>query len=203
MGYYVKGEYIYVLAKIIEVNAEDSTKYRVKTDLANFYVTEAKDTLKSNPADVYTASEMYGLAQNIARMSVDDIHICFGEDVNDVSEVLLHGWSMDEIRHMYLEWEFGNKVTVGDMVYYTPVDAEPETDPLICSVISVTEKEEPGEEEGETSIHNVYLLYDDVTNKLYSAERAEIASAHKRSNAVIAALEELDEATKQAREDIE
>lgn len=200
MGYYVKGEYIYVLAKIIEVNAEDSTKYRVKTDLANFYVTEAKDTLRSNPADVYTASEMYGLAQNIARMSTEDIHICFGDDVNDATEVLLHGWSMDELRQMYLEWEFGNKVTVGDMVYYTPVTAEEGSDPIVCSVISVVEKSEGL---GDTSIFNVYLLYDDIANKLYTAERAEITSAHKRSNAVIAALEELDEATKKAREDIE
>jgi len=200
MGYFVKGEYIYVLAKIIEVNAEDSTKYRVKTDLANFYVTEAKDTLRSNPADVYTASEMYGLAQNIARMSVKDLHICFGDDVNNATEVLLHGWSMNELRQMYLEWEFGNKVTVGDIVYYTPATTQAGSDPIICSVISIIEKNNGV---GNTSVFNTYLLYDDITNKLYTAERAEIVSAHKRSNAVIAALDDLDKATKKAREDIE
>ena len=98
MGYFVKGENIYVLAKIMEVSAEDSTKYRVQTNLANFYVTELNDVLRSNPSDIYTASEFYAMIQTIANMSAEDIHICFGDEVDTLADVINYGWSITDLR---------------------------------------------------------------------------------------------------------
>jgi hypothetical protein len=135
-------------------------------------------------------------------MSDEDLHICFGDEVNDLTEVVLHGWSITELRTMYLEWEFGNKVTVGDMVYYTPESAEPETPAIICAVISINrgtygEDDTPG-----STANDKYLLYDDENETTYLATRAEITSAHRRSSGVINALSNLDQAVQKAREEI-
>ena len=197
MGYFVKGEYIYIRGKIVEVNAQDSTKYRIQTDLANFYVTERGDTLASDPSEIFTAPEMYALMQNIANMTDDDLRICFGDDIKSLTDVVTHGWDITEIRTMYLEWELANKVAVGDMVYYLPEDAAPGTAKKICAVLAITEGDVSG-----THTDDTYVLYDDVNNIMYDATRAEITSAHLRSRSVISVLTDLDKAVKEARERI-
>ena len=197
MGRFVKGEWIYVLGKIAEIDPHDSTRYRVDTNLAKFYVTEAKDTLRSNPADVYTASELYGMFLDINKMTTEDIKICFGNDFSDIRDVFDAEFSITEIREMFLDWQFGNSVNIGDMVYYT---AEGQHDPvvtLLCSVIDILE----GEEEG-TMTDNVYTIYSDELDQTFVVKRAEIASARKRSKKIIQSLSDLKEATKEAREAI-
>lgn len=195
MGRFVKGEFIYVLGKIVEVDPEDTTKYRLQTNKAKFYVTEAQDTLRSNPADVYTASELYAMFIDVAKMSDDDITICFGDDVKNLNDLVLQGWTITEIREKYVNWQYGNLITVGDMVYYKPEGSEEE--PVLCSVIGIIE----GDVE-DTATDNTYSIYNDQTNTIYQATRAEINNAHKRSSKINQSLNDLKEATQEAREAI-
>lgn len=197
MGNYVKGEKIYVQAKIAEVMADDSTRYRVQTQLANFYVTERGDVLRGNPADVYTASEFYAMIQTIGKMSAEDIHICFGDEVNTLADVISHGWSISELREMFKEWQYSNDITVGDMVYYTSDNIITEDPTVICSVIGVEVGSDP-----ETATDNTYTIFDDQNNIMYMATRSELASAHTSSSLIIQALRDLKDATEKAREDI-
>lgn len=194
MGYFVKGENIYILGKITEVDPEDSTRYRIKTDLAKFYVTEQKDVLQSNPAEVYTAPEFYSMIQTIANMSTEDLHICFGEDYDTINDVLNHGWSITELRVLFREWQYGNNIVVGDMVYYTSENIISGEPTIICSVIGVSEGDVP-----ETATDNTYTIYDDRYDQIYTAKRSEIASARNYSKLVVGALSDLKEATKKAR----
>lgn len=196
MGRFVKGEKVFILAKITEVNPEDSTRYQMQTGLAKFYATEAGDTIRSNPADVYTASELYAMFIDIGKMSSEDLEICFGEDINSVADVIMHGWTITEIRQMFVDWQYDNLISISDIVYYTPEGAT--TDPIICSVIDIIEGDEP-----DTATDNTYVLYNDEADQMYYAIRSEINSARKRSTGVTQALSDLKEATKKAREDIE
>lgn len=199
MGRYVKGELIYVLGKIVEVNPEDTTQYRLQTNKAKFYVTEALDTLRSNPADVYTASELFAMFIDVAKMSEEDINICFGEDISSLNDLVLSGWSITEIRQKFVEWQYGNMITLGDMVYYTPANLSLEEDfePILCSVIGIVEGDVP-----DTATDNIYSVYSDQTNTIYQATRAELTNAHKRSSKINQSLNDLKEATQEAREAI-
>ena len=196
MGRFVKGEKVFILAKITEVNPEDSTRYQMQTGLAKFYATEAVDTIRSNPADVYTASELYAMFIDIGKMSAEDLEICFGEDIKSVADVIMHGWTITEIRQMFVDWQYDNLISISDIVYYTPNGST--SDPIICSVIDIIEGDEP-----DTATDNTYVLYNDEADQMYYATRSEINSARKRSTGVTQALSDLKEATKKAREDIE
>lgn len=196
MGRYVKGEKIYVLGKITEVNPEDTTQYRIQTNKAKFYVSEAGDELRSNPADVYTASELYAMFIDVAKMSEEDLTICFGEDVGNLNDLVLKGWSINEIREKFVTWQYGNLITVGDMVYYSPVGVELD-EPILCSVIGIVEGDIP-----DTATDNIYSVYSDQTNTIYQATRAELTNAHRRSTKVNQSLNDLKEATQEAREAI-
>ena len=199
MGRYVKGEYIYVLGKIVEVNPEDTTQYRLQTNKAKFYVTEAQDTLRSNPADVYTASELYAMFIDISKMNEEDIVLCFGEEVTNLNELVSQGWTINEIREKFVNWQYDNLITVGDMVYYTPADlaTDEEFEPILCSVIGIVEGDV-----AETATDNIYSVYSDQTNVIYQAVRAELSNAHKRSTKINQSLNDLKEATQEAREAI-
>lgn len=198
MGSYSKGEYIYVRSKIIEIDPQDTTRYRVKTNLANFYVTESGDTLKSDPAEIYTAREAYALFIEIAKMNSVDCELCFGSGFSNVQDVLLADMDLDDIRRKVLEWELSNKVSRGDMVYYLPDSHREGDEPIICVVLGVTE----GQEEGTLS-DNTYVLYDDNLDTHYIAKRTEITTAHMRSTKVVNALNDLDTFAQEAREEIE
>lgn len=199
MGRYVKGELIYVLGKIVEVDPEDTTRYRLQTNKAKFYVSEAQDTLRSNPADVYTASELFAMFIDVAKMNEEDLTICFGEEITSLNDLVLSGWSITEIRQKFIEWQYGNLITLGDMVYYRPagIPAEEEFEPVLCSVIGIVEGDIP-----DTATDNIYSIYSDQTNVIYQATRAEITNAHKRSNKINQSLSDLKEATQEAREAI-
>ena len=65
LGKYVVGNKVYVLSEILQVDADDSTKYKVSTDKARFYVTEKGDTLVTDPEqDLVTGTEVYNLITN-------------------------------------------------------------------------------------------------------------------------------------------
>lgn len=198
MGSFSKGEYIYVRSKIIEIDPNDTTRYRVTTNLGNLYVTEKGDTLKSDPAEVYTAREAYALFIDMAKMNPTDIGLAFGTGFTKIEDVLTAGMELDEIREKILEWQLNNNISKGDMVYYNPTGNTEYVEPIICLVIGVVE----GEEEG-TSTDNTYLLYYDVENKFFEATRSEITSAHMRSTKVVNALNDLDTFAQEAREEIE
>ena len=195
MGRYVKGEYIYILGKITEVNPENTTEYRVQTHKAKFYVSESQDEIRSNPADVYTASELYAMFIDIAKMSEEDLNICFGEDeeITNLNDLVLKGWSITEIREKFVKWHYGNLIMVGDMVYYTPAGISPDDfTPILCSVIGIVEGDIP-----DTATDNIYSIYSDQTNTIYQATRAELTYANKRSSKVNQSLSNLKEATQE------
>ena len=196
MGRYVKGEKIYVLGKITEVNPEDTTQYRIQTNKAKFYVSETGDELRSNPADVYTASELYAMFIDVAKMSDEDLTICFGEDITNLNDLVLKGWSINEIREKFVTWQYGNMISLGDMVYYSPASVELD-EPLLCSVIGIVQGDIP-----DTATDNIYSVYSDQTNTIYQATRAELTNAHRRSSKVNQSLNDLKEATQEAREAI-
>jgi len=194
MGRFSKGENVYIMAKIVDIDAEDTTKYLMKTKLAKFYATEAGDTIRSNPAEVYTAPELFALCKDIANMSTEDLAICFGEGYTGLEDVILSDMSITEIREKFVEWQYGNLISVSDMVYYNKPNAE---NPILCSVIGIIEGDTP-----DTATDNTYSIYSDEENTIYTATRDEITSAHKRSREITQSLTDLKDATKKAREEI-
>ena len=194
MGRFVNGENVYILAKITEVDPDDSKRYRLETAYSKFYAHESVDTLRSNPAEVFTANELYAILVAIANMSSADITICFGDGFTKVEDVLKAGFSITEIRTKYRDWQFDNEISKGDMVYYKKVSTDT---PKTCLVLGVTEGTVDG-----TSTDNQYLLYYDADDSYITATRTQITSAHKRSEEAIAALNDMDEAAETARKEI-
>lgn len=189
---------IYVQAKIVEIDPNRPTKYRVTTSLGNLYVTEEDDHLSGNPYDVYTAREAYALFIEIANMTPEDINLCFGEDFNNVSSVLTAGMDLDEIRQKVIDWEVTNELSVGDMVRFTSSSKTGSEEPIICAIIGKVKSTDNPEDDSYK-----FMLYDDKNNKFYEAERSEITNANYRSNAVKSLIDDLDKYAEEAREEIE
>ena len=171
MGKYVVGNKVYVLSEILQVDADDSTKYKVSTDKARFYVTEKGDTLVTDPEqDLVTGTEVYNLITNLARMEQSEFVSIFeiynsthGTDYNysNIDNLLDDtNMNLNTLLEIYNYYKETNTIKVGDIVR---VIVKGDNNSKYCGVLHIEYN----------SLKTIYTLYDADQDYIYHLDKTE------------------------------
>ena len=170
MGKFVAGNRVYVLTEVMSVNADDDTKYKVKTDAARFYVTEKNDMLVADPEqDVVTATELYNILVALSKMESEEFRYVFNiynttygteYDFNHIGDTLSSGMDMETLLKIYEFYMSTLDIKVGDIV---KVLLEGSTDSKYCGVLHI---------DIDVENNNIfYTLYDADEDKVYNVTK--------------------------------
>lgn len=177
LGRFAAGNKIYVLSEIISVNADDRSKYKVKTASARFYVSEADDKLVTDPEqDIITATDLYNSIIAMNNMESEDFYNIFvvynsvfgtTYDFHNLLEVFSSGMTYETLLDIYEYYVAAmgleSEIKVGDIVR---VLINGDTNSKYCGVLHI-DKEVKNEDE--TII--TYTLYDADLDNIYNITR--------------------------------
>lgn len=168
---YTVGNKVYVRTEIVSVNADDDTKYRVKTNSARFYIKEGEDTIRIDPEqDILTATELYNIIVKLNAMDDTEFQYIFtiynntyGTEYSfrNLSEVLASGMDYYTLMTIYKFYLDTVDVQVGDIVR---VIFNGTTDSIYGAVLHI-DKPENGIDE--------YTVYDADNDEIYEITRAQ------------------------------
>ena len=168
MGKYIEGNRVYVLSEVLQVDADDDTKYKVSTDKARFYITEKGDTLVTDPEqDLVTATEIYNILGVLGRMSTEDFRNVF-EVYNlthgtqytctKLDDIFIDNINMETLLAIYNFYTDTNTIKVGDIVR---VIVNGDSNSKYCGVLHIEVKE----------LTTIYTLYDADQDYIYQLTR--------------------------------
>ena len=171
MGKYVRGDRIYVLSQITAVDPEVYGKYKVKTHSGKFYVTEANDTLVTDPEqDAITTVELFNILGTLNAMDTEEFHYMFiiynnthgtSYDFNDIRDIFSYGMdhvTLVAIYRFYQLYLDSRNIKVGDIVR---VLINGSVDSKYCCVLHIDTIKDV----------IVYTLYDADEDCVYSLSR--------------------------------